>query len=121
MQETKYAMGGEVKSLPARLFGEQFSPVKVEVPIHLTVVHRADVDALTTRVLEVNLGHLEDLRATLERTNRKTIRDVREVAGWGADLLVGIETTISYQNLVALINEFRDGIAARRMAAKVPA
>ena len=74
-------------------------------------------DVILTTLLETNLSHLDDLRATLERTNRKNIDDVREVNGWGADLLRGVEGRISYADLLRLIREFRDGIAHRRVAA----
>ena len=112
-QQQKYAQGGVAAAPVETLIGE------VNIPVYAKVREdrKKKVDTLLTATLETSLGHLDDLRRTLERTNQKNIDDVRKRAGWGSDLLAAIEGRITYYDLVQLINEMRDGIAMRRAAA----
>lgn len=75
-----------------------------------------DPSALTTRILENNLDALESLRAAIERKGMKDVTDVRDFGDMlGHTLLVGIEHTVTYDDLVNLIEHFRNGIASRRI------
>lgn len=121
------ALRGAVKPQVA-LFGNDKVPeayvpigdkqISVDVKAYVKAERQTKVDKLLTATLETSLHHLDDLRRSLERTNQKNISDVRKSAGYGADLLAAIEGTITYFDLVQLINEMRDGIALRRAAAK---
>lgn len=73
---------------------------------------------ITTYVLENTLAHLEYLRSAIERAKRKDIYDVREFGDTAAaQILAGVEERISYDDLVKLVNHWKDGIAARRLKA----
>lgn len=76
-----------------------------------------DVEKVVTQMLENNLGYLDSLRRSIEMVNRKGIDEVREFGDTlAASVLAGVEETISYDGLVDLIAEMKDGIAFRRMA-----
>lgn len=77
-----------------------------------------NVTEVVTQLLENNLTHLESLRAGLERTSNKDIGDVRQFGDtMAASLLVGVEQTVDYGDLLRVIAEFKNGIASRRVAA----
>lgn len=107
--------GGVATPTPGFIMGEK---PNANVQAYVKAERQTKVDKLLTATLETSLQHLDSLRRELERTNQKNISDVRKQAGWGADLLAAIEGTITYYDLVQLINEMRDGIALRRAAAK---
>lgn len=75
------------------------------------------VQALLTRTLKNNLLALESLRASIERAQRKDIRDVRDFGDtMAASLFVGVESDIDYEDLLDLIDEYELGLAQRQVA-----
>lgn len=84
-------------------------------------VKALDIDDVITQVLENNITHLESLRSSIERAQRKSIYDVREFGDtYAASLFVGVEERVSYDDLLKLIKTMRVGLAARRVAAANP-
>ena len=76
-----------------------------------------DVDAVISQIQDNVLADLEATRAALESAGRKVIDDVRDAANTpGTALLRGVESEISYDNVVQLINAYKRGIARRRVA-----
>lgn len=71
-------------------------------------------DALVTQILDNNLHELEELRRGIERAQRKDVEDVREFDTIGSALLRGVESPITYYDLVDLIKDVRQGLARRR-------
>ena len=80
----------------------------------------AATQAMLTRVLKNNLTALESLRASIERAQRKSMDDVREFGDtMGSAMLLGVEETVSYDDLLDLIAEMEMGLAKRAVAALV--
>lgn len=75
------------------------------------------VDAMLTQVLRNDLIKLTELRDAFnahplaQRTPSLDVRDIGHTAG--GELLRGVEQTMSYQRLLALISEIEHGIAHR--------
>jgi len=75
-----------------------------------------DVEAVTSQVLDNVLTDLEELRSSLERTGRKVVDDVRDAANsMGTSHLRGVETEVTYDDVVKLVNHLKRGIARRRV------
>lgn len=76
-----------------------------------------DLDDVVTQMLENVTGHLDALRNDIEVTRSKAIVDVRSYGNSMArTLLAGVEESITYVDLVAIIAEMKTGIAVRRVA-----
>lgn len=72
-----------------------------------------------TQILDNVLYFLEEGRRTVERTNKKNCEDVRVALGdsYLNSMLSGIEGPVEYNDLTAIIDEFKRGVAVRRMGA----
>lgn len=79
----------------------------------LHITSGIDLDAAVTQILENNLQDLSELRRDLERTSHKGIYDVR--LHRPLPILEGFEGTVTYDYLLDIINELKDGIALRRV------
>jgi hypothetical protein len=74
------------------------------------------VDAMLTATLRTTLGHLVNLRDDFNNhPMRSSTIDVRKVCPntYGANLLRSIEQTVTYNRLLALIQEMENGVAHR--------
>lgn len=79
----------------------------------MTFLRGINVDDVVTQILENNLLEISELRRDLERANLKSIFDVR--LRRATPVLEGFEGTITYEGLVDIIDELKDGIALRRV------
>ena len=71
---------------------------------------------VVTRMLDKNVASLEALRALLEGSGQKDVREIRLLGHPASPLLGGIEESIGYYELVEVINHMKTGIARRRFA-----
>ncbi len=76
-----------------------------------------DPEAVISQMLDNNLATLESLRVVAENTFQKDRSEVRLFGHPASALLSGIEKSVSYHDLVEVINAMKAGIARRRAAA----
>lgn len=101
----------------AQIINEEVGFEPASVKLHWLARPTLDVEKVITQMLENNLGYLDNLRRSIELVNRKGIEEVRQFGDTlAASVLAGVEETITYDGLVDLIAEMKDGIAFRRMA-----
>lgn len=101
----------------------RFQPFSDVFPDGIVAAAESDIravrrltDDLVTQILDNNLHELEELRRGIERAQRKDVEDVREFDTIGSALLRGVESPVSYFDLVDLITDLRQGLARRRTA-----
>lgn len=76
-----------------------------------------NVEAVITQILDNDIDALEALRAELERSNNRAIPDVRYHGNTAASVVLrGVEDTVTYSDLVLLINRLKAGVARRRVS-----
>ena len=101
----------------AQIINEEVGFEPASVKLHWIARPTLDVEKVVTQMLENNLGYLDTLRRSIERVNRKGIDEVREFGDTlAASVLAGVEETISYDGLLDIIAEMKNGIAYRRIA-----
>ena len=108
-------VGESVNEAFSRNHALKDDPTNEGISMGFTVrfMSRFNVDDAVTQILENNLLELSELRRTLERTNHKHIHDVR--LNKPLSILEGFEGTLTYEYLLDLIEEMKDGIAFRRV------
>lgn len=88
-----------------------------EIVVRLSFSDRPSTDELLTSLLESTLTKLVEVRNDLRARSMETVDDIRDVDGWSRTFFADIDQSITYGDLVGLVEHMKNGLAARRVAA----